>query len=53
MPSTLVPLRIISDFISDALSTAAVSVEKKGFPVPEPNITTLPFCKCLVALFLI
>jgi hypothetical protein len=53
MPSTFVPLKIISDFISDALKTAAVSVEKKGLPVPEANITTLFFSKCLVALFLI
>ena len=44
---------MISDFISEALRTAAVSVEKNGFPVPEAKITTLFFSKCLVALFLI
>ena len=35
------PLKITSDFISDALRTAAVSVEKKGLPVPDAKITTL------------
>lgn len=29
---------------------AAVSVVKKGFPVPAAKITTLPFSKCLTAL---
>ena len=33
------PLNITSDFISEALRTAAVSVEKNGFPVPDANIT--------------
>ena len=45
IPSTLVPLRMISDFISEALKTAAVSVEKNGLPVPEAKITTLFFSR--------
>ena len=32
-----------------ALSEAAESVVKNGFPVPAPKITTLPFSKCLTA----
>jgi len=48
-PSTLVPLRITSDSISTALRDAAESVVKKGFPVPAPKITILPFSKCLTA----
>ena len=51
IPSTLVPLRITSALISIALKTAAESVVKKGFPVPPPKITTLPFSKCLTAFF--
>ena len=35
---------------SDALSAAAVSVEKNGFPVPAANITILFFSRCLTAL---
>ena len=30
-------------------STAAVSVEKKGFPVPQPKMTTRPFSRCRMA----
>ena len=42
--------------LSEARSAAAVSVEKSGFPVPAPippNITTLPFSRCLIALCLL
>ena len=53
IPSTLVPFKITSDSISIALSTAAESVVKYGFPVPPPKITTLPFSKCLIAFLLI
>ena len=34
-----------SAFISAALKAAAVSVEKKGLPVPQPNITILSLSK--------
>lgn len=37
---------------SEALRAAAVSVVKSGFPVPAPtppNMTTLPFSRCLIA----
>lgn len=42
--------------LSEALRAAAVSVEKSGFPVPAPippNITTLPFSRCRIALCLL
>ena len=52
MPSTRVPLRITSASISIALKLAAVSVVKKGFPVPAPKITTLPFSKWRTAFLL-
>ena len=32
-------------FSSAARSEAALSVEKNGFPVPQPKITTLPFSR--------
>ena len=35
--------------ISAARSTAAVSVEKKGQPVPAPKMTTRPFSRCRMA----
>ena len=37
---------------SEALNEEAVSVVKKGLPVPAPNITTLFFSKCLIAFLL-
>jgi hypothetical protein len=42
MPSTLVALSTISAPISEPRNAAAVSVVKKGLPVPAPKITTLP-----------
>ena len=53
IPSTLVPFNITSASISIALREAAESVVKKGFPVPAPKITILPFSKCLTARLLI
>ena len=35
-----------------ARRAAAESVVKYGLPVPQANITTLPFSKCLTALLL-
>ena len=52
-PSTLVPLINKSQFNSAALKAAALSVLKKGFPVPPAIITILPLSKCLIALLLI
>ena len=46
MPSTLVALRMTSASISRARSTAAVSVEKNGLPVPPAKITSRPFSRC-------
>ena len=43
MPSTLVPLNKASQPISAARSAAAVSVVKKGLPVPAANSTIRPF----------
>ena len=43
IPSTLVALIIRLQSNSDALRDAAVSVEKKGFPVPAAKITILFF----------
>ena len=37
------------DSLSALRRAAAVSVVKKGFPVPAAKITTLPFSKCLTA----
>ena len=44
-PSTIVALNTTSALISAARSEAAVSVEKKGLPVPQPNTTTAAFFK--------
>src|SRR5699024_6404180 len=52
-PSTFLASNITSASISTALKAAAESVVKYGLPIPQPNITTLPFSKCLVALLLI
>lgn len=38
------------NLLSAHLKAAAVSVVKKGFPVPAAKITTLPFSRCLTAL---
>ncbi|KAJ0452188.1 hypothetical protein HanHA300_Chr15g0576101 [Helianthus annuus] len=38
------------NLLSAQRRAAAVSVVKKGFPVPAANMTTLPFSKCLTAL---
>ena len=43
MPLTFVALTIKLQSNSDALKAAAVSVEKKGFPVPAAKITILFF----------
>ena len=48
-PSTFLASRMISAPISAARSTAAVSVEKKGLPMPQPKITTRPFSRCRTA----
>ena len=45
MPSTLVPLRMTSAFISIARRAAAVSVVKYGLPVPAAKTTTRPFSR--------
>ena len=44
--------KILAQPISEALSEAAVSVEKKGFPVPAAKITIRFFSKCLTAFLL-
>ena len=44
-PSTFVAFKITSALISMARRAAAVSVEKKGFPVPAARITMRPFSK--------
>src|SRR6202035_593920 len=49
MPSTFVALKITSALISMARSAAAVSVLKKGLPVPAPKTTTRPFSRCRIA----
>ncbi len=51
--SAVFPTNITSASISAALRAAAVSVVKYGFPVPQPNITTLPFSKCFNAFLFI
>lgn len=38
------------NLLSAHLSAAAVSVVKKGFPVPAAKMTTLPFSRCRTAL---
>ena len=48
-PSIFLASRMMSASISAARSTAAVSVEKKGLPVPQPKITTRPFSRCRMA----
>src|SRR5262245_12957794 len=45
-----VPLRMASASISAARSAAAVSVVKKGLPVPPARITTRPFSRWRMAL---
>ena len=45
MPSTFVPLRMTSAFISIARRAAAVSVVKYGLPVPAAKTTTRPFSR--------
>ena len=52
MPLTFVALIINLQSNSEALKAAAVSVEKKGLPVPAANITILFLSKCLIALLL-
>lgn len=50
--SPATPLRTTSALISEALSAAAVSVVKSGFPIPAPippKITTLPFSRWRMA----
>jgi hypothetical protein len=49
MPSTLVPLSRQSAWISEARRAAALSVVKKGLPVPAAKITTRPFSRWRVA----
>ena len=44
-PSTFFASSITSAPISAARSTAAVSVEKNGLPLPPPKRTTLPFSR--------
>ena len=43
--------RITSALISAARSTAAVSVEKNGEPMPQPKSTTRPFSKCRIDVY--
>jgi hypothetical protein len=45
----LVPLSKASQLSSAARSAAAVSVVKKGLPVPPAQITTLPFSMWRIA----
>src|SRR5438034_3047442 len=49
MPSTFVAFMIASAPISTARSAPAVSVVKKGFPVPAAKMTTRPFSRCRMA----
>ena len=49
-PSMFLASRITSAPISAARSTAAVSVEKNGQPMPQPKMTTRPFSRCRMAL---
>src|SRR3546814_17114698 len=49
MPSTDVPLNSASQPISAARKAAAVSVVKKGLPVPAAKITIRPFSMCRTA----
>ena len=49
-PSTFLASRMASALISAARSTAPVSVEKNGLPVPQPKITTRPFSRWRMAL---
>ena len=49
-PSMFLASSIASAPISAARSTAAVSVEKNGQPVPQPNMTTLPDLRYSIAL---
>ena len=46
IPLTLVAFTINLQSNSEALKAAAVSVEKKGFPVPAANITILFLSRC-------
>ena len=48
--STFFASNITCESVSTARSAAAVSVDINGLPVPQPNITTLPFSRCLSAL---
>ena len=52
-PSIVLATNITSAFISAALKAAPVSVVKYGFPVPQANITTLPFSRCFAAFLFI
>ena len=47
---TLVAFMSTSASISAARRAEAVSVVKKGFPVPAPKMTTRPFSRCITAL---
>ena len=49
MPSTFVALMIASAPISTARSAPAVSVVKKGLPVPAAKMTIRPFSRCRMA----